>query len=88
MNPAPKAPDQSTYSGRFAARLRSLREKAGLSVEQVVEAIGKANKSGRKSPAVTSFYGWEQGATTPHWDLVPAIAKALKVEIHELLPGK
>lgn len=88
MSPAKKEADQSTYSGRFAARLRMLREKAGLSVEQVVEAIEKHNTSGRNSPKVQAFYGWEQGKAGPHLDLLPFIAKALKVKVRDLMPEK
>jgi transcriptional regulator with XRE-family HTH domain len=88
MNPAPKSPDLSTYSGRFAARLRALREKSGLSVEQVVARIEVANKSDRSSPKVQSYYGWEQGKSTPHMDLFPAIAKVFKVAVYDILPEK
>lgn len=88
MNPAPKKPDETTYSGRFAARLRMLREKAGLTVDDVVAAIDKSNSSRRNSPKAGAIYSWEQGRATPHMDLFPAIAKALKVSIRDLLPGK
>lgn len=40
MTPKRKEPDLSTYAGRFAARLRTLREKAGLTVEQVASTLG------------------------------------------------
>ena len=88
MSPAAKAPDQSTYSGRFAARLRMLREKAGLSVDEVVERIAKYNTSGRNSPKLQAIYGWEQSKASPHLDLLPAIAKSLKVKVRELMPEK
>lgn len=88
MSPAPKQPDQSTYSGRFAARLRQLREKAGLSVEEVVALVTRHNDSGRSSPAVPSYYKWEQGSTSPHIDLIPVIARALKLKPRDLLPEK
>ena len=88
MNPAAKKPDETTYSGRFAARLRMLREKAGLSVEQVVEGISKHNRSERKPPKLQAYYGWEQGRAAPHMDLLPAIAKAFKSNVRELMPEK
>lgn len=84
MNPAPKAPDESTYSGRFAARLRSLREKAGLSVDDVVAKMEKAGYPLR----VQTYYGWENGRRQVNWDALPAIAKALKVKPRDVIPEK
>lgn len=88
MSPAARKPDETTYSGRFAARLRMLRENAGLSVEDVVERIHKFNKSSRKSPKAPAYYGWERASGGPHFDLMPALAKALKATIHQLMPEK
>lgn len=83
MNPAPKAPDESTYSGRFAARLRMLREKAGLSVDDAVAAITKAGYTLKRR----TYYAWEASQNEPPLDAFPAIAVALKVKrIRELLP--
>ena len=75
--PARKEPDTRIYSGRFAARLRSLREKAGLSIEDVVEATG--------IPAQT-LYKWEAGKRTPPLVTFPILAQALGVETRTLLP--
>ncbi len=57
MNPAPKQPDQTTYSGRYAARLRQLREKAGLTIEEMVEAMASAGYE----TASRTLYHWEAG---------------------------
>lgn len=76
MNPAPKAPDQSTYSGRFAARLRSLREKAGVNVSDLVSAAGVSQ---------STYYNWEAGATTPPLNAMPALAKALGLKSTRVL---
>ena len=84
MSPAAKAPDQSTYSGRFAARLRMLREKAGLSVEDVVAAMTQAGYP----ISVQTFYGWENCRRQANWDAIPALAKTLKVKPQELIPVK
>jgi Helix-turn-helix domain len=84
MSPAKKEADESTYSGRFAARLRMLREKAGLSVEQVVEAMIKAGYP----LGVQTFYGWENGKRQVNWDAIPAIAKVLKTKPVDLIPPK
>lgn len=88
MAPAPKPIDESTYSGRFAVRLKTLREAAELSVDEIVEIIASNNKSDRKPPQVQAYYGWEQGKASPHMDLLPAIAKAFKVKVRELMPEK
>lgn len=84
MNPAPKAPDETTYSGRFAARLRILREKAGLSVEETVIAMEKAGYA----LGVQTYYGWENGKRQTNWDAIPAIAKAFKLKPRDIVPEK
>lgn len=85
MNPAPKKPDETTYSGRFAARLRMLREKRGLTVQQVAEAIREA---GNKLTDRT-YYSWEAGQYTPPFETLPAIADALSVKtVGGLFPAK
>lgn len=77
MGPARKAPDISTYSGRFAVRLRTLREKAGLTVEEVAEQI--------EVPAKT-IYHWEIGKPTFRLDHIPALATAFGVKPRTLMP--
>ncbi len=84
MSPAAKEPDQSTYSGRFAARLRMLREKAGLSVDQVV---AKMEKAGYELGSPT-YYNWENGRRQVNWDAIPALAKTLRTKPTELIPTK
>lgn len=71
--------DTSTYTGRFAERLRMLREKAGLSVEEF------SQKSGIP---VRSIYNWESGLNNPLIEKFPEIAKTLGVEPRYLLPKK
>ncbi len=82
MTPAQKPIDDSTYSGRFAARLRELREKAGLTVEQVAEAM----ESNGYKMAARSFYHWEQAKRDPPLDAFPALAKALGQSVRNLMP--
>lgn len=83
MNPAPKQPDQSTYSGRFAARLRELREKKKLTIEDVVSTV---QKSGYDLTAKT-LYNWESGTRQPPVDAYPALANALQLKtVREILP--
>lgn len=85
MAPAPKEPDKKRYSGRLAARIRFLREEAGLTVEELAEKITDAGHS----IATPSLYHWENGNRVPSIDALPAIAKALKLKsVSELLPPK
>jgi len=72
-----KEVDTSSYTGRFAVRLKQLREKAGLTVEQLAERSG--------IPA-TTLYKWESSTRTPAIDRFPELAIALKVKIRNLLP--
>lgn len=83
MSPAPKKPDESTYSGRVAAKLRAIRERAGLSVDQVVQSI---RENGHDVP-VSTYYKWESGMSKVHLDMLPAIARALgRNNVHSILP--
>ena len=83
MAPAAKQPDDSTYSGRFAARLRALREKAGFTGEQAAAAI----TSSGFTVAMRTYYGWESGPNQAPLNAFPAIAAAFGVKrIRDLLP--
>ena len=77
--PARKDPDTRIYSGRFAARLRALREKAGLSIEDMVEATGFPKRT---------LYNWEAGLRMPPVDSYPKLAEALGVKTRTLLPDE
>ena len=77
MSPARKEPDISTYSGRFAVRLRTLREKEGLTVQDLADVTGISKKS---------LYNWEQSLRQPPLDTYPVLAEALKVKVRTLLP--
>ncbi len=71
--------DTSTYEGRFAARLKMLREKAKLSQEEVAETIGVAR---------SAYFNWEAGANSPHVKYFPALALAFGVSIRTIIPEK
>jgi len=77
MSPARKEPDTRIYSGRFAARLRMLREKAGLTIEDLVETTGFPQRT---------LYRWEAGLRVPPVDTYPILAEALGVKVRTLLP--
>ena len=74
MNPAAVPPDDSTYSGRVAARLKQLRLKAGLTVEEVVEVLAQNGVS----VAARTYYSWESGTREPPLNAWPALAVALQ----------
>jgi transcriptional regulator with XRE-family HTH domain len=84
MSPAPKPIDESRYGGRFAANLRRLRIKAGLTGKQLSAAI---TAQGFQIEWRT-LYGWEAGERTPPFDALPALAAALGVSIRSLFPIK
>ena len=81
MNPRPrKAIDESTYTGRFAVRLKMLREKRGMSVEELAETLEVSQ---------ITVYTWELGTRAPNIADLPKIADALELSgIRLLLPNK
>jgi len=64
--------DTSTYSGRFAVRLRALRDKTGMTVTELSVEAG--------IPAST-LQTWEIGQKSPTIEKLPSLAKALGVPI-------
>jgi transcriptional regulator with XRE-family HTH domain len=72
-----KEVDTSTYSGRFAVRLRMLRDKTGMSADEFAEKHGFAR---------TTFYSWESGIRTPPLEELPQIAKAFGIPVRTLIP--
>ena len=82
MSPVRKEPNDSRYSGRVAKRIRELRDRKKLTVEDVVERM----KQHGFSIAQPTFSQWETGRTKPSLDAFPALAKALGVPIRDLLP--
>lgn len=77
MTPAKKEPNMETFAGRFAARLRELRERAGLSRADVANAVGVA-------PSAIS--NWENAISFPSVEKFPQIAAALKTSVRNVLP--
>lgn len=85
MSPAKKEVDMTTYSGRIAAKIRALREDAGLSVEEVVKNMAKNGYS----VSVPTFYKWENGERKFNLDAIPAFAKAMKIKnLQSIFPEK
>ena len=81
----PKEPDDSTYFGRIALRLKALRIAANFDHDKAADRITKAGYS----VAVSTVYRWEQGKTQPHVEALPAIAKAYGVSsLRYVLPAE
>ena len=76
--PARIEPDKNTFAGRIAIRLRKLREEAGLSPQQLAEAVGAKSQQ--------TIYDWESGRVQPRVLQLPILSKALGVKLQNLLP--
>ena len=75
-----KEVDQSTYEGRFAARLKALRVKAGLSVQELAERMGVIDKT---------IYHWESGLHHPSIPDLSKLVEALNLKsVRTLFPEK
>ena len=72
-----KAIDTSTYTGRFAARLKMLREKAGYSVVELAEASGIPKNT---------LIRWEAAQNSPPLETLPILADALEIRVRTLIP--
>jgi transcriptional regulator with XRE-family HTH domain len=78
MTPRQRKPiDTSTYEGRFALRLKALREKTGMSVDELAETSGIPR---------TTLYNWESGINQPLVGQLPKLAEAVNVSVRTLLP--
>ena len=72
--------DTSTYEGRVAERLKALRLKAKLTVEQSADAL---------KMVPTAIYGWEAAYSQPKVADFPKIAAVYKVKkAKDLLPNE
>lgn len=80
-----KQVDESTYAGRFAARLKALRLAAKIDVEKFASDVTSA---GYKVSA-QGVYHWEAGHASPPIPALPCIAKALKLKsVRRLMPDE
>ena len=78
MSPRPRhTVDTSTYSGRFAERLRQLRDNAELTTRELAEKTGIP---------LSTIQSWDGGRKSPSIDNFPALAKALGVTVRNLMP--
>ena len=77
MTREPREPNPTTYAGRFAVRLRKLRQKAGLTQGELAKRLGSYQRT---------ISGWETGQGAPSYTKLPQIAEALGVKPRDLLP--
>lgn len=78
MTPTKREPDLTTYAGRFAARLRELRQAAGLTQVEAAERLNLPQHV---------ISRWETGDRSPSLRQFPAIAKAYgDVPIEKFFP--
>src|SRR5215475_6525926 len=61
---------------RFSARLKEMRERAGLTQKQLADRAGVSQRG---------ISHWEQGLREPTWSNVIALAKALGVKCDDFL---
>jgi len=80
MSPARKEPDTSTYPGRFAVRLRTLREKAELTPGEVADKMGVT---------LNTIYHWESAHTFPNAEQLLLLSNVLGLKsVGGLFPKK
>jgi transcriptional regulator with XRE-family HTH domain len=77
-----KEPDTKTFSGRLAKQVRDLRDSRGLSAEELAQKIRTAGYA----VSISTIYHWENGTRQIPVDALPAIAKALRVNLIDLFP--
>ncbi len=81
--PARKALNMDTFEGKLAHRLYELREKSGLTQEQVAE---KCSVSEKRSVSKNMVFQWENGRSLPPLRRLPMIAKIYGVKVRDLMP--
>lgn len=75
--------DTRKYSGRVAARIRKLIDEKQVPIKTILKAINKVEPVSERT-----LFAYLNNTRTLHPDLYPAVAKAIKVPIAELLPTK
>lgn len=79
-----KQVDLKTYSGRVAARLRTLREEKGWTVDETVQRLKRAGLA----VEAPTFYQWESGHNAISLEHVPALASIFGKTVRSFLPAE
>lgn len=77
-----REPDLTSYSGRVAARLRSLREERGWSVEELLSRL----KQQKVRISLAAIYHYENGRRSIPPNLYPALAAIFGKSVRTFLP--
>lgn len=85
--PAKKEIDESTYSGRIAARMRELRTAKGWTVAELLERVNTALPKADRI-AQQTLHNWDQGKRKIDPDYYPAIASAFGLSTRGFLPSE
>jgi len=71
--------DPSTFAGKFATKLKSLREKKKLTVQELAEVSGIP---------LQTLYCWESADRCPVNEQILDLAEALETKPGTLIPGR
>ena len=77
------AKDLSTFTGRVGHAMYLRRLGAGLSIEQFRAKLARHDCHVSEA----TIYAWEAGTRPIPLNELPAIAKALRAKVHDLLPS-
>jgi transcriptional regulator with XRE-family HTH domain len=83
--PAKKEVDESTYSGRIAARLRKLRTDRGWTVKDLRERLNR-NLPKDKRIGASTLHCWDAADRKIDPDYYPAIAHVFGMTVRAFLP--
>ena len=72
-----REPDLTTYSGRVAHNLRTIRTNRGWTVDELAEKLGIKARA---------LYAYENGTRSLDPDLYPFVARAFRMKLLDFLP--
>jgi DNA-binding transcriptional regulator YiaG len=72
-----KEVDTSTYAGRFAVQIKTIREKRKLTIDEV---------AAQSEIPISTLYSWEQGIKEPTISRLPILAQVFGTTVNKLMP--
>lgn len=85
--PSEREIDTKTFSGRVAARLRTLRKAKGWNVPELTKAINSRLEADDEV-AQSTVHGWDNGNRKIDPDYYPMLARLFGLSVAEFLPKK